>query len=61
MLSASVYLLYFSKVYEEKAIDIWFKVYLPLLKEGEHEYKKIKKLKKEIKKGIPVPLRGQVW
>lgn len=45
-------------MYEEKSIDIWFKVYLPILKEGEHEYKKVKKLKKEIKKGVPVPLRG---
>lgn len=58
--SAQVYLNYFSKVYEEKELDLWFKVYLPELKETE-EFSKIKNLKSEIKKGIPVPLRGQVW
>ena len=60
MLSAAVYLNYFSKSHNEKQIDLWFKTYLPLIKEDEN-FRSYKKLRKEVKKGIPVPLRGQVW
>lgn len=62
-LSAAVYLNYFQKIHNEKQIDLWFKVYLPLIKDSidESEYKRNKKLKQEIIGGIPVPLRGQVW
>ena len=59
-LSAVVYLNYFQKTHDEKHIDQWFKVYIPLIKEG-GDIKKHKKLKAEIINGIPVPLRGQVW
>ncbi|CDW78866.1 tbc1 domain family member 14 [Stylonychia lemnae] len=61
-LSAAVYLNYFQKTHDEKHIDQWFKVYIPLIKEGyDEEFRKNKKLKQEIVSGIPVPLRGQVW
>ncbi|MFS8160315.1 MAG: hypothetical protein ACMG6E_08930 [Candidatus Roizmanbacteria bacterium] len=51
---------YFSSSHNEKLIDSWFKTYLPLIKENEN-FKSYKRLRQEIKKGVPVPLRGQVW
>ena len=62
-LSAAVYLNYFQKTHDEKQIDQWFKVYLPLIKDSgdDCEFKKNRRLKLEIIGGIPVPLRGQVW
>ena len=60
MLSAAVYLTYFSTPYNEKLIDVWFKTYLPLINE-ESNFVTYKRLRSEIKKGIPVPLRGQIW
>ena len=58
-LSAAVYLNYFQKIHDEKHIDLWFKIYLPMIKDSyEDDYKKSKKIKQEIVNGIPVPLRG---
>lgn len=62
-LSATIYLQYFTKFHDEKLIDQWFKTYLPMIKDApELELLlKVKKLKDEIIRGIPVPLRGHVW
>jgi hypothetical protein len=60
-----VYLNYFTTMHDEKLIDQWFKLYLPMIKESAEldprSLTKVKKLKYEIVRGIPVPLRGHVW
>jgi hypothetical protein len=65
-LSATVYLNYFTTVHDDKLIDTWFKTYLPLIRDAvsEQEMSNLRlntKLKGEIRKGIPVPLRGHAW
>ena len=42
-LAASVYLNYFQTHYDEKVLDSWFKVYMPLIKE-DSKYHKVKRL-----------------
>lgn len=49
MLSATVYLKYFSKQYDERVIDNWIKNYFTLIKENDNEFRTNKKLRKEIK------------
>ena len=61
-LSASVYLNYFTTKHDEKLIDLWFKTYIPIIREQpSSSYRLNKKLKVDIMNGVPVPMRGHGW
>jgi hypothetical protein len=61
-LSASVYLNYFTTKHDEKVIDLWFKTYIPIIREQpSNTFRLNKKLRIDISNGIPVPMRGHGW
>ena len=61
-LSASVYLTDFTTKHDEKLIDLWFKTYIPIIREQPScIFRANKKLKIDVMNGIPVPMRGHGW
>ena len=38
---------------------MWINIYFPLIKDNKHQ--RNKNFRKDIRKGIPVPVRGQAW
>ena len=50
---------YFQNKHTEKQVDQWLKVYLPAVRAGDLDHKK---LRSEITKGnMPMVFRGEVW
>ena len=61
-MSASIYLNYFTTKHDEKLIDLWFKSFIPLIRDQPSNiFRENKKLKEDIMNGIPVPMRGHAW